>query len=214
MSSDRRPQGDPGLFDDLPLQQDPRATEPKPPPIERPGTAPPKAGKPEQPNESLPLFADSTPEVPTSPSSPAEVLDATTKPAWRPVVPVPAQIAAGLVDLGVVLAVGLVLWLGLYLMGVSLDLGSMGLLALFLLPFSFLYEVFPLAFWSRTPGMRRVGLVARNRDGRSLSFSQAAIRWFASVLTVCLVGLPWILMAVTGKSLADRLSGSQTLPAR
>lgn len=214
MSSDRRPPGDPGLFDDLPLQQDPRVKEPTPPPIERPKPTPPQARPPEQATESLPLFADPTPAVPTSASGPAELLDATTKPAWRPVVPVPAQLAAGLVDLGVVLAVGLVLWLGLYLMGVSVDLGSMGLLALFLLPFSFLYEVFPLAFWGRTPGMSRVGLVARNPDGKSLSFAQAAIRWFASVLTVCLVGLPWILTAATGRSLADRLSGSQTVPAR
>ena len=128
--------------------------------------------------------------------------------------PFPAQLSAGLVDLGLVLAVGLVIWLSLYFMGVSVDLGDMGILAIFLLPFSFLYEVVPLAFWGRTAGMARVGLVARGRDGKSLSFSQAALRWVASVLTVCLLGLPWILTATTGRSLADRLSGSQTLPAR
>ena len=213
MSSRTRPQGDPGLFDDLPLQQNPRVEDPAPP-IERPKPSPPKARPAEKPAESLPLFADPIPAESTSTPTPAEVFDATTKPAWRPVVPFPAQISAGLVDLGIVLAVGLVLWLALYFMGVGVDLGSVGLLALFLLPFSFLYEVFPMAFWGRTPGMARVGLVARNRDGKSLSFSQAAIRWLASVLTVCLVGLPWILTATTGKSLADRLSGSQTLPAR
>ena len=112
------------------------------------------------------------------------------------------------------LAVGLVVWLGLFFMGVEVDLVGSGFLALFLLPFSFLYQIFPLAFWGRTAGMARVGIVARSRDGKSLSFSQATLRWFASLLTVCFAGLPWILTATTGRSLADRLSGSQTLPAR
>lgn len=203
MSSRTRPDENPGLFDDLPLQLDPRAKDPAPP-IEKRKPSPPRDSSAETPAESLPLFAE----------SPDETFDATTKPAWRPVVPLPAQLSAGLVDLGFVLAVGLVIRLGLYLMGVSVDLGGMGSLGFFLLPFSFLYQVFPLAFWGRTPGMAKVGLVARNQDGKSLSFSQAMLRWFASVLTVCLLGLPWIITATTGHSLADRLSGSQTLPAR
>ena len=213
MSFRTRPHEDPGLFDDLPLQQDPRAKKPAPP-IVRPKQSPPRSKAAEAPAESLPLFADS-PGVDTAPGpTTVEILDGTTKPGWRPVVPISAQLSAGLLDLGIVLAVGLVIWLGLYFIGVSVDLGGMGILALFLLPFSFLYEVFPLAFWGSTAGMVRVGLSARSRDGKSLSFSQAAIRWFASVLTVCLLGLPWILTAITRQSLADRLSGSQTLPAR
>ena len=213
MSSPPRPKDDPGLFDDLPLHPDPQVDKP-PPSVEAPRQTPPRAKTPVEPAESLPLFADPPTSETSLPSVPVEDFDATTKPAWRPVVPVPAQLAAGLVDLGIVLAVGLVVWFGLYLLGVNVDLVSLGVLALFLLPFSFLYEVFPLAFWGRTPGMARVGIVARSRDGKSLSFSQAAMRWIASVLTVCLVGLPWILTLTTGHSLADRLSGSQTLPAR
>ena len=213
MTSRTRQQEDPGLFDDLPLQQKPAAKDPAPP-IQKPKQSPTQTKPPGPPAESLPLFADS-PGAGSSPDpTTVEAFDATTKPAWRPVVPFPAQLSAGLVDLGLILAAGLVIWLGLYFMGVSLDLGGMGIFALFLLPFSVLYEVFPLAFWGRTPGMARVGLVARSPDGKSLSFSQAAIRWFASVLTVCLLGLPWILTATTGQSLPDRLSGSQTLPAR
>jgi uncharacterized RDD family membrane protein YckC len=211
MSSPPRPTQDPGLFDDLPLQQDTRR-EPEPPPA--PQVHKPRATKPpEEPAESLPLFTDAPASRSAPASPPAEVFDAATRPAWRPVVPFPAQISAGLIDLGIVLAVGIVAWLGLVVMGVQVDLVGSGFLAIFLLPFSFLYQIFPLAFWGRTPGMARVGLVARGRDGKSLSFSQAVMRWLASLLTVGLLGLPWILTATTGRSLADRLSDSQTLPA-
>jgi uncharacterized RDD family membrane protein YckC len=213
MSSPPRPKEDPGLFDDLPLHQDTRVEDPDRK-VDQPRDTPSPAKPPGESAEALPLFADTPGTEPTSPAASAEFFDATTRPAWRPVVPVPAQLSAGLIDLGLILAVGLMTWLGLYFMGISIDLVDWGIVALFLLPFSFLYEVFPLAFWGRTPGMERVGLVARSRDGKSLSFSQAARRWLAAVITVCLLGLPWILTATTGKSLADRLSGSQTLPAR
>ena len=96
----------------------------------------------------------------------------------------------------------------------DIDLTGLAFLLLFFLPFSFLYQVFPLAFWGRTPGMARTGLVARGRDGRSLTFGQAGLRWLASVLTVLLLGLPVLSTQLTGRSLADRISDSQTLPAR
>ena len=215
MSSPSRPTQDPGLFDDLPLQQDTRSEPESPPPpaVHKPKPAQKAPSAPAGPAESLPLFTDAPAAKPAPTPPPAQDLDAATKPAWRPVVPFPAQISAGLLDLVFVLAVGIVVWLGLYLMGVQIDLVGSGFLALFLLPFSFLYQIFPLAFWGRTPGMERVGLVARSRDGKSLSFSQAVMRWLASLLTVCLIGLPWILTATTGRSLPDRLSDSQTLPA-
>ena len=140
--------------------------------------------------------------------------DGRTRPAWRPSVPIQAQIAAGLFDLGVMLVVGLLLWLGLQALGVNPDGVGLAFLALFFLPFSYLYQVFPLAFWGRTPGMARCGLVARGRDGRSLTFGQASLRWLASVITALLFGLPLLSTQLTGRSLADRISDSQTLPAR
>ncbi len=213
MTPRTRPQEEPGLFDDLPLHSD-SGREPS---ERQPGTArsaPDQPRTPEVAAESLPLFTDA-PGLPSSPpKTEAEASDVSTRPAWRPVVPVVAQISAGLTDLVVILVVGLLGWLGVRWMGVRIDLTAVGLLAVFLLPFSYLYEVFPLAFWGRTPGMARLGLVARSRDGRSLTFSQASLRWLASLVTVCLAGFPWILTAVTGRSLADRFSGSQTLPAR
>lgn len=207
MSSHSRPGGEPGLFDDLPLHQD--TSPPKPPskttvsatsqPAQRQAAAAP---------EPLPLFSEET-----EPSS-VDFDAAGTRPAWRPVVPFVAQVRAGLIDLIAVLGVMLTVWLGLWLLDVNVDLVGRALVLVFLLPFSFLYQIFPLAFWGCTPGMARVGIVARNRDGQSLSFSQSARRWIASVLTVASAGLLWILTATTGQSLADRLSGSQTLPAK
>ena len=178
------------------------------------GLPPPPAEKPEPSPESLPLFNDPpTPDRATPPQT-LEPADAVTRPVWRPTVPINAHLSAAIVDLGVILAVMLVIWLGLWWLGVDLDLVGRGMVALFLLPFSFLYQVFPLAFWGCTPGMGRVGIVARGRDGQSLSFPQAALRWVGSVLTVVSLGLPLILTATTGRSLADRFSDSQTFPAR
>ena len=125
-----------------------------------------------------------------------------------------ARLMAGLLDVAVVLGVMLMVWVGLWWLGVDLDLVGRALVLVFLLPFSFLYQIFPLAFWGCTPGMAKVGIVARSRDGQALSFSQAALRWLASVLTVASLGLPLILTATTGRSLAERLSGSQTLLAK
>lgn len=198
MSSSSRLGGDPGLFDDLPLQQDPS-------PDKTPSKT--KTSTPVEP-EPLPLFSEE------AESSSADIAAAVTRPAWKPVVPLVAQIRAGLTDLAAILGVMLIVWLGLWWLDVNVDLVGRALVLVFLLPFSFLYQIFPLAFWGCTPGMAKVGVVARNRDGQSLSFSQAALRWLASVLTVASAGLFWILTAMTGQSLADRLSGSQTLPAK
>ncbi len=207
MSSRFRPREDPGLFDDLPLHQDPARPE-KPPASqqgelpERPGTS---TATPERAPEARSLF-DERQEKP--------VVEEVTRPAFRPIVPFRAFLTAGLIDLCAVLLVMLAVWAGLRAMGVDLDLVGWGLILVFLLPFSFLYQIFPLAFWGRTPGMARVGIIARSRDGQSLSFSQSAMRWVASILTVATLGLPLIVTAVTGTSLADRLSGARTLPAK
>jgi uncharacterized RDD family membrane protein YckC len=205
MSADFRPRSEPGLFDDLPLHSDsPRRQTP----AQAEGSEATPAASPSPPPtpESLPLFSNEDAAV--------EPSNAVTRPAWRPVVPFNAYLTAALIDLGAIVGVMLVIWAGLWWLDVDLDLVGSSLVLLFLLPFSFLYQVFPLAFWGRTPGMARVGLVARSCDGQSLSFSQAALRWLSSLLTLATAGLPWILTATTGRSLADRLSDSQTLPAQ
>ena len=211
MASRTRPQEGSNLFDDLPLRPEeplPQVSVPRPPSVE--------SGKidAEEIVESLPLFDEEAPDEDEEPNSTAETIDVSTRPAWRPNVPRAAQFSAGITDLLVILAVGTGLWLGIRMLGVSTDMAAIGLIGLFLVPFSYLYQVFPLAFWGRTPGMARAGLVAKGRDGGSLTFSQASLRWVASLVTVCLAGLPWIVTAVTGRSLADRFSDSQTLPAR
>ena len=207
MKSRIQPDDNPGLFDDLPLRSDPDA--PAVPAARAMPAALPGSGEP------LSLFDDNPETLPTptakkSDSSVAEI----THPTWRAPIPAKAQISASLLDLAALLAVGLLVWLGLVTLGVQLDLTRLGYLALFFLPFSFLYQVFPLAFWGRTPGMARVGLVARGRDGRALTFAQAGLRWAASLLTVLTLGLPLVATQITGRSLADRLSDSRTLPAR
>jgi len=192
---------EPGLFDDLPLQSD--------------AVVPSSPAAPVEPGDPLPLFREDREKPPTAPAKKTRSSTAdSTRTTWRAPIPATAQISASLLDLTALLTVGLLLWLGLVTLGVRVDLASLGYLAVFFLPFSFLYQVFPLAFWGRTPGMARVGLVARGRDGRSLTFSQAGLRWTASVLTVVLLGLPLLATQLTGRSLADRLSDSQTLPAR
>jgi len=205
MSSRSRPGQDPGLFDDLPLQRAPSAPQ-KQPTVEKSTThLEQETTRPATP-EPLPLFTDED----TEPSR----TEKGTRTDRHSVVPLKVRLTAGLIDLGLMLGVMLVVWAGLWLLGIEIDLVARALVLVFLLPFSFLYQIFPLAFWSRTPGMARVGIIAKSRDGQALSFSQAALRWVGSVLTVMALGLPLILTATSGRSLADRLSDSETLPAR
>ena len=122
MSSPPRPTEDPGLFDDLPLHQKSGVEKPPRRAEEPPSIPTGRSDEPSTPAESLPLFPEAADDEPQSTAGATEAVDATTKPAWRPVVPFPAQISAGLIDLGIVLAVGLIVWLGLYFMGVEIDL--------------------------------------------------------------------------------------------
>ena len=57
--------------------------------------------------------------------------------------------------------------------------------------------------------LEEAGLVARTGTSEPLSFGQTAQRWVATWLTWALAGLPGLL-ALSGRSLADRLSGSRT----
>jgi uncharacterized RDD family membrane protein YckC len=121
------------------------------------------------------------------------------------------RIAAGVADLVVHAAVGMGALFGCWGLGVRPTLAEMPAGGLFLLAFSFLYIVLPLAFWGHTPGMAWAGITAHNRDGEPLTFDQTARRWLGGVLTFLLAGLP-LLLAFGGRSLTDWISGSATYP--
>lgn len=123
------------------------------------------------------------------------------------------RLAAGAADLLVHAAVGVGVFLGCRYLGVRPVLSDWPAFALFLLSFSFLYTVVPLAFWGHTPGMAWRGLDARSRDGEPLAFDQTARRWLGGIVTSLLLGLPLVL-ALGGRSLSDLLSGSETLSNR
>ena len=218
MSPDSREE--PGLFD-LPL------TRPAPPPSEdeeMPAPAParrarrPAAARP----ESLPLFGEDEDEAEEERLDSAAAMDSASegmlpRPRPRPVPEVAAPPTAGLLprlraavgDLAILGAVGVLAAAGAGRLGAPLGAGSLPGLLLFLLAWSFLYFVVSLAFWGQTPGMAWAGLVAHTGVAEPLSFGQTARRWAATWLTWALAGLPGLL-ALSGGSLADRLSGSRT----
>jgi uncharacterized RDD family membrane protein YckC len=133
-------------------------------------------------------------------------------PAVHPRAGIGRRLAAGAADLLVHAAVAVLALAGCRYLGVVPELADAPAVALFLLAFSFLYTVVPLAFWGRTLGMTWAGLAAESADGQPLSFDQTARRWLGALLTLALLALP-LLLAATGRSLADRLSGSRTLAA-
>lgn len=140
-------------------------------------------------------------ELPSSPtaSDPEDPFD----------VPVRLRALAGLADLAVHGALLLLVLLGERLVGMRWDLDQWPGLATFLLTFSFLYTVVPLAFWGQTPGMSVAGILACTEEGENLSFPQTAARWAAGLLTLLLLGLP-LVAALWGPALSDRLSQSLT----
>ena len=123
--------------------------------------------------------------------------------------PLGPRLRAGLGDLVILAAVGAVAAVGARLLGGALEPATLPALATFLLAFSFLYCVVSLAFWGQTPGMTWSGIVARTDGTEPLSFGQTALRWLGHWLTWLLLGLP-ALLALSGRSLADRLSDSET----
>ena len=120
----------------------------------------------------------------------------------------PSRFKAGLLDLGAVAGTILLAAVGSWILGAELGLDSVAAFLLFATAFSFLYTIVPLTFWGRTPGMAAFGLVARTRSQIPLTIQQSIRRWVGAVLTVLLLGLP-LLLALTGRSLADRLSASR-----
>ena len=121
-----------------------------------------------------------------------------------------SRLAAGFIDLLVHVAVTGILIGGSALLEAPIGWRHAVPLAVVLAIFSFVYHVVPLAFWGGTPGMAIAGLRARTLDDEPLSLPQATRHWLALLLTAATAGLG-VLLALGGRSLADRLSGSQTL---
>jgi uncharacterized RDD family membrane protein YckC len=121
------------------------------------------------------------------------------------------RLAAGVADLIVHAAVGVLALLGCRWLEVQPEIHEWPAFAAFLLSFSFLYTVLPLAFWGHTPGMAWAAITSRNRDGEPLTFDQTVRRWLGALLTLALVGLP-LLLAFGGRTLTDWISGSATYP--
>jgi len=113
-----------------------------------------------------------------------------------------ADLAAQLIALGLAIA-------ATHSMGLAVTVADWMPFGVLALVFSFLYWVVPLAFWGQTPGMAWVGQTARSSSGEPLSFGQTVLRWLGSMLTLALAGLP-LLLALTGRSFTDLLSGSRT----
>lgn len=120
------------------------------------------------------------------------------------------RLLAGLADVAILAGVGLTLVGGAWILGVPPAAGHLPPLALALLTFSLLFSVVPLAFWGRTPGMAWRGITARGPGLGPLTFGQSGRRWLGGLLTCLLLGLPLLLAALAGGSLADRMSGSRS----
>jgi uncharacterized RDD family membrane protein YckC len=116
---------------------------------------------------------------------------------------------AGAADLLAHLAVLSASILAMRIMDLTLTTNQWPGFAVFLALFSSLYLAFPLAFWGHTPGMAWFGLLARDQGDRPLAFGQTGLRVLASWVTILLLGLP-VLWALSGRSLVDRLSRSET----
>ncbi len=183
-----RPPDAPSLFD-LPL-------------VQRPSSAPPP-----EPEPRLEPFQEELAFAGTSERDPSRA-------SGEPLEPSPARFGdhfrAGFADLLLLVAVGLVALLGCELLGVRARAEVLPGLVLFLFAYSFLMTIIPLAFWGRTLGMSWAGVEARTPDGLLPSFGQVLRRWLAGLLTLALLGLP-LLVALSGRSVADRLSGTRTL---
>lgn len=208
------PREEPVLFD-LPLAPEPAA------PAEAVPVPPRRARRPagERP-ESLPLFTDE--ELAGVEPVAARDADGDELPAPRPrpvalprprpeaaVATLVPRLRASAGDLLVLGAVATVAIAGARVLGAPVAAERMPAVGTFVLAWSFLYFVVSLAFWGQTPGMAWAGLVARSGETEPLSFGQTARRWAATWMTWACAGLPGLL-ALTGRSFADRLSGSRT----
>lgn len=214
MSRRGKREDEPTLFD-LPLNgaaaESPEEARSAPPTPEAPEAPEARAEDRAEPEPAeLPL--DEPPVRPAAPPAPFHH-PAPAGPTAGDAVPLSVRFLAGFADLAIHLALAVLLLFGARLLGVSAGLGDWPPLTLFLLTFSFLYTVLPLAFWGQTPGMAWAGVEARAPDGQGLTAGQTVRRWLGALLTVALLGLPVLFALVDGRSLADRLSDSESLLA-
>jgi uncharacterized RDD family membrane protein YckC len=121
-----------------------------------------------------------------------------------------SRLLAGLLDLAIVAATTAVTTLGAHALLPSGATWNWLPVLCFFLVFSLFATVLPLAFWRRTAGMSLAKIEARALDGQALSFRQSFARWLGGLMTILGAGIP-LLIALSGRSLADRVSGSQTL---
>jgi hypothetical protein len=143
-------------------------------------------------------------------AAPASRAQARPTVAQTAAAPFRARLFAGLVDLGVHVAVAALALGGARLLEVRPAPAQLPAFALLLLVFSLFYTVVPLAFWGKTPGMAAVGLACQAGDDLPLTFAEALRRWLAELVTVAALGLPGLLaLGGAGRSLADRWSGSE-----
>jgi uncharacterized RDD family membrane protein YckC len=196
-----------------------------------------RPGKPNEPEEpmlfDLPLSAPDSYEEPEEEAPPVAPKRASRQPRRSGPVPVPEpqpryeprpapaprrefagpvrRIAGGIADLVVHAAIAVLALLGCRWLEVQPQVREWPAFAAFLLAFSFLYTVLPLAFWGHTPGMAWAAVTSRNRDGEPLTFDQTVRRWIGALLTLALVGLP-VLLGFGGRTLTDWISGSATYP--
>lgn len=157
-------------------------------------------------------FEEPAPEPEPHPEPPEA--SAPTPAATGPEAPaLSVRYLAGLADLAVHLAFGVVLLYGARWLGADAGLADWPALVPVLAVFSFLYSVLTLAFWGQTPGMAWAGLVARASGDRSLTFGQTTRRWLGGLLTAALLGLPALPAGGGRRTLADRLSDSDVRTA-
>lgn len=190
----------PFLFD-LPLEGPAR----EPEPAIHHETAPAPLPEPERPEKRAPRRPRGLSELPVEEFHPAPRRVGKVRGALR------SRLSAGIADLVVHGALGVVAMVGARLLGARPGVDDWPAIAAFLLSFSFLYTVLPLAFWGQTLGMAWADLTSRNRDGEPLTFDQAARRWLGSLLTAGTLGLP-LFVTAGRRSLTDLVSGSATYP--
>ncbi len=191
---------EPLLFD-LPLAG-PGLGEPAEPVLDPPRKAPQSV---QPPRKARPVPVPDPEPMDEGPGSDAEPSPASEFPGRGP------RLAAGGADVLVHAAIAVAALLGVRALGVRPGLAVWPAFVLFLLSFSFLFTVLPLAFWGHTLGMAWAGITSRNRDGEPLTFDQTVRRWLGGILTAAALGLP---LLVTGdrRSLTDVLSGSASYP--
>lgn len=198
-----QPEDDEPLLFDLPLSTGAGGPSPveldEEPPLERKRPAPPA-------RERRPLRSGPVP-VPDLEDEAGE--DLVAEEAGEGFAGRGRRLAAGLADLLIHAALAVVAVLGVRALHVRPAVSEWPAFAAFVVTFSFLYYVLPLAFWGHTPGMAWAGITSHNRDGEALTFDQTARRWLGGFLTTALLGLPLLVM-IGGRSLADLISGSVT----